>query len=43
VHASIERYLRSDRFPDCLRLMLDRGAAQPVPARADVPNRYLAA
>lgn len=32
----VEMYFRSDRFPDCLRLLLDRGAALEDPVLAPV-------
>jgi hypothetical protein len=37
VNLLIEMYLRSDRFPDCLRLLLDRGAVLDDPKLAPVP------
>jgi ankyrin repeat protein len=36
VNSLIEMYLRSDRFPDCLRLLLDRGAVLDDPQIAPV-------
>lgn len=36
VHWLTEMYTRSDRFPDCLRLLLDRGAVLDDPVIAPV-------
>lgn len=36
ISSLIEMYLRSDRFPDCLRLLLDRGAVLDDPLIAPV-------